>query len=738
MTFDRKACEALALEASRIFAEGLGGFVAAAAAEVTAERLRVAEEALALAESRQALDKERGQLRAAQSATAGDAVQGNMLGCAGIAKLDETQRLRAAAESEELRAQSNALDKLRTELADGARDEALVAEDLARLRERLATMEEERSNLRNSMFQCSCTLAELRSVATSEPAQASKSEAGCRSTAIVLQPAVADANASSALRARRIVNSRGTDNNTVGSRGGSARSSPLREPHSGSHPGAVAMGLLRPREERRSTGGLSGSADLTPRSRRSSGQSTPRRLHLDEDDGRSSPGNAQISLSRARCELANAQQRHGRDSVEALRASGTLALALEEAGECPEEIGRLLRMVLAGFERLLGEDHLDTLRAANNVAVFLDNGGKAEEALALYRRASDGRRRHLGKDHPHSLDSTYNLALFLENSGQVEEAEPLFREVLSGCVRTFGGEHHSSLDCMERLAELLEQRGRSFSDDEAENASAQTEAKAAAQECTRLRRQILAGRKSSLGSDHPETLQAHVQLAEALSAEPGATVEELCRVYREAILKHEQVLGLGDRATIELTMDLAAGLASRGDLPQAEEVLRTAREAAERELGTSSLAALGYDDELAVVLANAGRLHEAEPLFRRALNSRRKALGPWHEDTLRSEHNLAVLLDNAGQSEEAGRAYREVQRGREVLGKDHPKTVEATYNLAVFLAVRGGGCSAEAARLLQAAQHGLERHGTGQDDPRLETCKERLKELHAKVPNGGL
>jgi len=725
MTFDRKACETLALEAARIFAEGLSGFVAAAAAEVTAEKLRLAEETLALAESRQALDKEWSQLRAVQPAMLVDAVQNS------IAKSDEAHRLNAVAESEEWRVRSSALDKLRTELADGARDEALVVEDLARLRVRLESMEEERSNVRNSMFQCSCTLAELRSVASSEHTEASKSENECRLTATAPRPAMAAAMAPSALQAQQFVGNHNTDDIKASSQAGSAsaRSSPLREAHPGSH----LAGLSRHREERRPAGGLSGSADVTPRSRRSSGQSTPKRLHLDDDDGRSSPGNVEMALSRARCELANAQQRHGRDSVEALRASGTLALAMEEAGQPLEEVGRLLRMVLAGFERLLGQDHLDTLRAANNVAVFLDNGGEAEEALALYRRASEGRRRHLGNDHPHALDSTYNLALFLENSGQLEEAEPLFREVLRGCVKTFGGEHHSSLDCMERLAEVLEQRCRSFNEDEAENSSAQTEAEAAAQECTRLRRQILAGRKSSLGLDHPETLQAHVQLAEALSAEPGVTAAELCRVYREAIREHERVLDVGDRATIELTMDLAAGLASRGDLPQAEEVLRTAREVAERELGMNSLAALGYDDELAVVLATAGRLHEAEPLFRRALNSRRKALGPWHEDTLRSEHNLAVLLDNAGHSEEAGRAYREVQRGRlEVLGEDHPKTVEATYNLAIFLAGRGGGCSSEAVRLLQAAQHGLERHGTGQDDPRLETCKERLEELNSQ------
>mmetsp|Transcript_60312 Transcript_60312/g.166945 ORF Transcript_60312/g.166945 Transcript_60312/m.166945 type:complete len:708 (+) Transcript_60312:89-2212(+) len=700
MPFDRAAAEALALEAARIFADGLGSFIAAAAAEAAAERCRLAEEARELSERREGLEEELRAIGEARARLAGEwqrlqraGVQ-LPLGDAGAEVLgaqSENVRLAeclAAAEAEqqrggaELEARNAALGLLRSELTAGAREEAVIVADLAQLRAELGRLEDEQSSMKTSVFQRSCELADFRrhSEADAE-VKGSPPEA---TVAVSLTVPVAYSGASPSPR-------------NAGSRG-----TPMR----------------------------GGTAGHTPASR-SSRHSTPKRLHLEEEAGfhgypsrsvasrssaASSPGNAQMALTRSRRDLAAAQQRHGRDSLEALRAAGDLALALEEAGEDHEEVGRLLRSVLTGLERQLGEDHLDTLRAANNMAVFLDNSGEAQEALLLYRRASRGRRQQLGKDHPHALDSTYNLALFLQNGGELVEAEDLFREVLAGCIKTFGARHHSSLDCMERLVEVLEQRGAGPDDH------------GRPEERVRLCRGLLEGREAVLGAGHTETLRAAVLLLEALSAEQGVASEAVVRAHCDVIRRHEQALGLNDPATLELTMDLAAALASRGEAQRAEEVLRRARAAAEQTCGPASPAALGYDDELAVLLANAGRLAEAEPLFRRALTARRKALGPWHEDTLRSEHNLAVLLDNCGQREEAGRAYREVLRGRsEVLGESHPKTIEATYNLAMFLA-GGEGFREEAERLLVAAQRGLEAH-FGHDDARRTACAKRLSEL---------
>jgi len=659
----------------------------------------LADEARELSERREHLDEEWRAFAEARSRLAGDRRQpGPVLGRGPAAPAPGRDEAEAQAGEEaaqhlgwveveqqrgmlELEGRAAALERLRSELAAGARDEALAAADLARLRAELSRMEDEQSRVKTSMFQYSCELAEFRAPSEAAAEQASGPEIPRSSTASVahLLP--------TAVVSRSPVNQDHRNSSISTSRGG------------------------------RTTG-------QTPVSRRSSGHSTPRRLHLEEEGARSaagSPGNAQMALTRARRDLAAAQQRHGRDSLEALRAAGDLALQLEEAGEAPEEVGRLLKSVLVGFERLLGEDHLDTLRTANNVAVFLDNSGEAEEALPLYRRAAEGRRRQLGKDHPHALDSTYNLALFLQNSGELAEAEQLFREVLCGCAKTFGVRHHSSLDCVERLVEVLEQSSEGDGDHEGDAGRLE--------ERTRLCRELLDGREASLGAEHSDTLRASVLLLEAVSTEQGVASEAVEQVHRDVIRRHEEVLGLADPATLELTMDLAAGLAGRGEVARAEEVLSEAHSAAERAFGPASPAALGYDDELAVVLANAGRLGEAEPLFRRALSERRKALGPWHEDTLRSEHNLAVLLDNAGQREEAGRAYREVHRGRcEVLGEAHPKTVEATYNLAVFLAGHGEGSEVEAKQLLLVAQRGLEAQ-FGQDDMRTAACAKRLEEL---------
>ncbi|WP_189136057.1 tetratricopeptide repeat protein, partial [Wenjunlia tyrosinilytica] len=65
------------------------------------------------------------------------------------------------------------------------------------------------------------------------------------------------------------------------------------------------------------------------------------------------------------------------------------------------------------------------------------------------------------------------------------------------------------------------------------------------------------------------------------------------------------------------------------------------------------------------------------------LDERERILGPHHPDTLTTRHNLAHSYRQAGRTDDAiGLEERVVGELREVLGVDHPWTIEAMEALA--------------------------------------------------------
>ena len=89
---------------------------------------------------------------------------------------------------------------------------------------------------------------------------------------------------------------------------------------------------------------------------------------------------------------------------------------------------------------------------------------------------------------------------------------------------------------------------------------------------------------------------------------------------------------------------------------------------------------------LATVLNRLGRYHEAATLHREALDLRREVLGPQHPDTLNSMHNLAFALHSQGQHAEAEPLSREVvEQTRKMLGPKHPDTLSSMNNLVLVL-----------------------------------------------------
>lgn len=93
---------------------------------------------------------------------------------------------------------------------------------------------------------------------------------------------------------------------------------------------------------------------------------------------------------------------------------------------------------------------------------------------------------------------------------------------------------------------------------------------------------------------------------------------------------------------------------------EAEAVVRTNLETAQRLHGPEHPNTLGTGMNLGVVLLNLGKSAEAAAIFRRLLATQKLALGDTHRDTLSTKVNLAGALQAIGKTAEAEVLYRAV------------------------------------------------------------------------------
>merc|ERR1711916_257486 len=90
----------------------------------------------------------------------------------------------------------------------------------------------------------------------------------------------------------------------------------------------------------------------------------------------------------------------------------------------------------------------------------------------------------------------------------------------------------------------------------------------------------------------------------------------------------------------------------------------------------------------AVVLDNQGRYDDALAMYGEVLAVRERAdvLGPEHPSTLNTRHNMAVVLKKQGRYDDALAMYEEVlavQERADVLGPEHPSTLTTRRNMAL-------------------------------------------------------
>lgn len=143
----------------------------------------------------------------------------------------------------------------------------------------------------------------------------------------------------------------------------------------------------------------------------------------------------------------------------------------------------------------------------------------------------------------------------------------------------------------------------------------------------------------------------------------------------------------GERApaTLSSRHKLALILAARGDHAAAEGEGRAVLAAQREVLGNDHASTLTTMQSLANVLAETGRLDEAEALTRESLTGLERLLGETHAQTLAVMNTLAYLLEGRKRLDEAEALYRRILAIEERTASEHSSTLAPRNNLAMLL-----------------------------------------------------
>jgi hypothetical protein len=189
---------------------------------------------------------------------------------------------------------------------------------------------------------------------------------------------------------------------------------------------------------------------------------------------------------------------------------------------------------------------------------------------------------------------------------------------------------------------------------------------------------------STLGGDHPDTLDCAGHLARALRMSAQTSLAK--DVLEDTLARRTRVLGEDHPDTLTCAHDYAGTLYVRGETVRAREVLEDALARRIRVLGEDHPDTLTSAHSLAADLRLLGLTEEAKEMDEDTLARRRRVLGDSHPDTLASAHNLAADLRVLGQADLAKEMDQDtLNRRRRVLGESHPNTLASAHNLAADL-----------------------------------------------------
>ncbi|KAJ7347947.1 kinase-like domain-containing protein [Mycena albidolilacea] len=194
---------------------------------------------------------------------------------------------------------------------------------------------------------------------------------------------------------------------------------------------------------------------------------------------------------------------------------------------------------------------------------------------------------------------------------------------------------------------------------------------------------IVLKREELLGTDHPDTIIAMLNLASTYHR--LGIYDRAAELQVRAIDKRKKILGPAHPDTLTAMCNLAA---TYRNLDRLEEALSIGKEVVEcriRLFGNGSLITLSALHGVGLTYFRLRRYRDAEFLQLIVLEGRKKDLGRKHNDTLIAMECLATTYQHLGRVEEARKLVSEVVRRRkDTLGRDHPHTLATMQTLSTM------------------------------------------------------
>jgi non-specific serine/threonine protein kinase/serine/threonine-protein kinase len=294
--------------------------------------------------------------------------------------------------------------------------------------------------------------------------------------------------------------------------------------------------------------------------------------------------------------LARSQRTFGPEHPQTLEILAVLASSLLD--HSPAEAEQLQVKVVEIRRRNLGDEHPDTLKAMSALGVTYHALRRFAEEEAWFRRVLAINRRIHGVAHPDTLIAMYNVATVLSNRGQHQEALAILEENRAARSKVYPPGHPRTMRLLVHLAWAYAEVG-------------QPEKELA------LLEEALAGQRKALGNTHSDTLTTMANLARVIRTANPARAMALTREAYDGLLATR---GAANQFTADSASDLAELLQTRGQLAEAEKVLRPVLdvklpEGADRGPQLFALSRLG------AVLVDQRRWDDAEMALTQAYNA---------------------------------------------------------------------------------------------------------------------
>ena len=321
-------------------------------------------------------------------------------------------------------------------------------------------------------------------------------------------------------------------------------------------------------------------------------------------------------------------------------------------------------------ERELPQEVVDEWTSLFNETIRLHSAKQFHDAELVAVEALEFSESELGANHDGTNTSAYNLAVILKSQERYEEAEPLFLRALNGRKVNLGENRDATIKVMLALSDLYDLSGRS-------------------DEAIILLKRAWNGRAKSLGESHPDTVAAAAVLFEIYKRQNR--VNDAQEVAARLLTAMESEFGNDAPETLMASLLFANVLYYAGEFEHAEPLYIRLLNAGEFKSGAENYRqAADMLESIAEQSLSDGRFAKAEELHRHALTAIEHIHGFDHPKTLQATNDLAFSVKSQGRFLEAEPMYqRTLEIQQRVLGSDHLDTLSSENNLATLYVAQG-------------------------------------------------